>query len=44
MEEEIKRRVVGNVDKFAGNFIAKNIHICMYTNLYFRRQKGGLND
>ena len=39
MEEEIKKRIIGNVDKFAGNFIAKNIHICMYTNLYFLATK-----
>ena len=50
MEEEIKKRFVGNVDKFAGNFIAKNIHIGIYTNLYFGRGNvknftiGGLND
>ncbi len=36
MEEEIKRRVVGNV---VSDFIAKNIHICIYTNLYFLTTK-----
>ncbi|MGB2727815.1 MAG: hypothetical protein WBD09_04985 [Halobacteriota archaeon] len=44
MEEKIKKRIIGNVDKFAGNFIAKNIHICIYSNLYFVTKKGGLND
>lgn len=32
MEEKLMKRVVGNV---VGNFIAKNIHVCIYTNLYF---------
>jgi hypothetical protein len=53
MEAEIKKRIIGNVDKFASGFIAKNIHICIYTNLYFLTAKmsksnhnirnGGLN-
>ena len=39
MDEKLKNRVVGNGDNFAGNFIAKNIHICIYTNLYFLTTK-----
>jgi len=35
LEEKMKKLIVGNVNKFAGNFRAKNIQICIYTNLYF---------
>jgi hypothetical protein len=35
MEAEIKKRIIGNVDKFASGFIAKNIQICICTYLYF---------
>jgi hypothetical protein len=51
MEEEIKKRIIGNV---VSRVIAKNMHICIYTNLYFLSVKmaksshnirnGGLND
>jgi len=41
MEEEIKKRIIG---KGVSAFIAKNIQICIYTDLYIGRQKGGLND
>jgi len=30
--EEIKKRIIGNG---VSGFITKNIHICIYTNLYF---------
>jgi len=33
----MEKRITGNVDVFTGNFIAKNMHICIYTNLYFGR-------
>lgn len=36
MEERMKRRIIGNVMSV---FIAKNIQICIYTNLYFLTTK-----
>ena len=36
MEEEIKKRIIGNG---VSDFIAKNIQICIYTNLYFLKTK-----
>jgi hypothetical protein len=36
MEEKIKKRIIGNV---VSGFTAENIHICIYTNLYFLTTK-----
>jgi hypothetical protein len=35
--EEIKKLIVENV---VSDFMTKNIHICIYTNLYFLTTKG----
>ena len=36
MEEEINKWIIGNL---VSGFIAKNIHICIYTNSYFLTTK-----